>query len=79
MVYRRGACRQRKDEDNKYKTQEYNRDGMNSLQRKEIGNIPADRYTHKVPKSFFCVQCGERHKYTDKKFQHYYNSHCHKQ
>lgn len=51
---------------------------MNSLQKKEIGNIPISSYTHKVPTSFFCVQCGKRHYDHERAFQHYYNRHCHK-
>jgi len=44
--------------------------------RQEIGHIAIDDYTHKIPKTFFCVQCGKLHKVSDN--GHYYNSYCHR-
>ena len=43
--------------------------------RQEIGNKPIALYTHKIPKTFFCVQCGKKHKVSDN--SHYFNPHCH--
>lgn len=44
--------------------------------RQEIGQIAIDEYTHKIPKTFFCVQCGKRHSVSEN--GHYYNSLCHR-
>ncbi len=42
----------------------------------ELGNVPPDKQTGVVPKTFFCIQCGFRHP-TDANM-HYYNPLCHK-
>lgn len=44
--------------------------------KNEIGRIPIANYTHKIPKTFYCVQCGKKHSTTEN--WHYYNPLCHK-
>lgn len=46
------------------------------LARKEIGNTSIDNYKHKIPKTFFCIQCGKRHSTSEN--MHYFNPNCHK-
>ncbi len=45
------------------------------IAKQEIGNIPIDDYTHKIPKTFFCAQCDKRHSTSEN--MHYYNPLCH--